>query len=71
MTPQEYAIDFVEKLKQINRKYVLYGQANEGDINDEAKECALIAIDEILKGTHLIRTPLSFWQKVRNEIENY
>jgi hypothetical protein len=36
---------------------------------DDAKNCSLMALDIILDGQNLIRTPLSYWQSVKTEIE--
>ena len=49
MTPKEKAEELVEKFKSITVKYVLNGEANGGDVFDEAKECAIIAVDEIIE----------------------
>lgn len=66
-----------EKAKKLVEKYHALEQCNnhsdlvlDGNICDHlAKQCALIAVEEILRGDHLIRTPLSFWQQVKEEIE--
>jgi len=38
-------------------------------VADDAKNCSILALDIILDGENLIRTPLSFWQSVKTEIE--
>jgi hypothetical protein len=66
MTPKEKAYDLVQKFKRIDESEI-YGDRLS---TESAKECAIIAVDEILQGDHLIRTPLSFWKLVKVEIEN-
>jgi hypothetical protein len=54
MTPKEKAIELVEKFrisKAITESY--------------SKQCALIAVDEILK----LRVNIPYWQEVKKEIE--
>ena len=69
MTPKEKAKDLVEKY------YHLFSVTLENTISIyEAKNCALIAIDEILNAIdwHEFETPnlqLYYWEKVKNEIE--
>ena len=43
------AKELVDKFKKITVQYVLNGEANEADVLDEAKECALLAVDEIIE----------------------
>jgi hypothetical protein len=65
MTPQEKAIELVEKY------YHLFSVELENTIDyREAKQCALIAVDEILK-TFDITTPsqIEYWHFVEQEIE--
>jgi hypothetical protein len=73
MTAKEKAKELVEKYMPLVYCYLGSGMlANEYDesvAKYNAKQCALIAVEEILKGDHLIRTPLSFWQQVKEEIE--
>lgn len=73
MTPKE-------KAKQLFNKYAMYLRANlmyDEEANEDAKECALIAVDEILNW-HLEFLFISkdsvghqYWQEVKQEIENY
>ena len=63
-----------EKAKDLISKFIPYAEDAEFLIGSDdnvssAKQCALIAVEEILKGDHLIRTPLSYWQSVKTEIE--
>lgn len=49
-----------------------YGQADSERV-ESAKQCALIAIDEILTDNKFIETPIGnheYWQQVKTEIEN-
>ena len=79
MTPKEKAIELIDKFNNHTVKELFYlknGKVIEG--KTEAKQCALIAVDEILKlennngyyfdGTNV--TSISFWQEVKQEIEN-
>jgi len=60
MTPKEKAKELVNKYLQIYDGRVI-----------EAKECALIAVDEILntKGVYYNYTEFDYWQQVKQEIE--
>jgi len=58
MTPKEIAEELVDKmLNQQSYTEELY----------DAKQCALIAVDEILK--HCYRVMKPFWEEVKQEIE--
>ena len=71
MTPKE-------KAKELFGKYAMYLRANlryDEEANEDAKECALIAVDEIIASN-----PIAFdeddnciakqwWQEVKTEIE--
>jgi hypothetical protein len=61
MTPKERATELVEKYKDITIKYVLNGEANEGDVNDEAKECASIAVQEIIEAIEMFGYSSTFY----------
>lgn len=66
MTPKEKAIELVDKYK--------FYLGNEQENIKEAKDCALIAVDEILDaivGTYDFDTLNEYWQEVKQEIENY
>jgi len=65
-----------EKAKELFEHYYILIQDIGGELGQEivvsilAKECALFAVDEIIKAT----TPLTstyFWQEVKQEIEIY
>jgi hypothetical protein len=55
MTPKEKALELVEDMHD----------APEIGYNEHAKQCALIAVDEILK----LRVNIPYWQEVKQEIE--
>jgi hypothetical protein len=73
MTPKEKAIELYNKFLNPSGDTYLYGMLE----HESAKECALIAIDEIIKlennngyyfdGTNV--TSISYWQEVKQEIE--
>ena len=64
MTPKE-------KAEELFNKYYSYLKANlmhDEEAREDAKECALITVDEILK---IIHTNMEdkYWQEVKQEIE--
>ena len=65
MTPKEKAEELVDKML-----YCFQGHIDEYT----AKQCALIAVDEII-GSHLLSNkilnthPVDYWQEVKQEIE--
>jgi len=69
MTPKQKAEELIAKMtRPINDDYYV-------DYNDYAKECALIAVDEIIKalppfeyGLEFV-AKIEFWNKVKKEIE--
>ena len=76
MTPKEKAFELAHKFRLLEirtseNSHMMISMA-------DAKQCALIAVDEILKlennngyyfdGTNV--TSISFWQEVKQEIEN-
>ena len=65
MTAKEKAEQLVEKFKPLCDGY--FG----GKINKAfAKQCALIAVDEIINIRLLFFDEKEYWQKVKQEIEN-
>ena len=67
MTPKE-------KSKELYYKYInaLYITDLQITANQFAKQCALIAIDEILKANavwHINSIPHKYWTNVKNEIQ--
>jgi hypothetical protein len=77
MIPKEKAIELVDKYKNISISFVdsIEGTCDTYINNEDAKECALIAVNEILKDTKLQDlTPYqhgrtAYWQEVKQEIE--
>ena len=77
MTPKEKAKELVEKFIPYTR--VFYEVLGWEDDVDSAKQCALIAVDEILKGivpkydderyTFELGGNQFYWQEVKQEIE--
>ena len=69
MTPKE-------KAKELFDKYATYAVMWTGGIeveNQNCKQCALIAVDEIMKSLDDVLHPNPFgqyWNKVKQEIEN-
>ena len=61
MTPKEKAIELVEKYDET----LTYLESK-----SKAKQCALIAVDEIIKSQIGFIFKSIYWQKVRQEIEN-
>ena len=56
MTPREKAVELVHKFGMENQYY------------ERAKQCALIAVDEVLQTCHWEQ--YGFWMSVKQEIEN-
>jgi hypothetical protein len=71
MTPKEKA----EELFQLYLPFV-ESLGNIKDIKYRCKQCALIAVDEILKAvdnpdeTYLMKHSVEYWSQVKQEIEN-
>jgi hypothetical protein len=59
MTPKEKAIELVEDMHD----------APEVGYNEHAKQCALIAVDEIIKELERCFIHNEYWQEVKQEIE--
>ena len=72
MTPEQ-------KAKELFGKYAMYLRANlryDDEANEDAKQCALIAVDEIIEANPIafridnsIRSNKDYWQEVKIEIE--
>lgn len=71
MTPKEKAIDLVGRYYDYVNVFDDEGNANYQQAENNAKECALIAIDELIKLGDFsgVREPMMYWQKVKQEIE--
>jgi hypothetical protein len=72
MTPQEKANDLFDKFYLVNSESVEL-ETGEYDLvlsldARDAKQCALIAVDEVLKECSWEQT--GFWMSVKQEIEN-
>jgi hypothetical protein len=69
MTPQEKAIDLVHRFQE---KMFFHVTDERIDIN-EAKQCALIAVDEVIEALHehhwQNRLIINYWEEVKQEIE--
>ena len=61
-----------EKAKELVRKYYTFGLNNPAQSFSwyECKECALIAVNEILNVIHTNMED-KYWEEVKQEIENY
>jgi hypothetical protein len=65
MTPKE-------KAQELFGKYAIYLRANlryDEEANEDAKVCALIAVDEILSLLWSVKTDVKYFTKVKQEIE--
>ena len=63
MTPKE-------KAEELFKKYYSYLKANlmyDEEAREDAKQCALIAVDEISQHCYQVMKP--FWQQVKQEID--
>ena len=71
MTPKEKAQELYNKFLNPSGDTYLYNMLE----HESAKECALIAVDEILEAInwHEFETPnkeIEYWEKVKQEIQN-
>jgi hypothetical protein len=69
MTPKE-------KAKELFGKYAMYLRANlryDEEANEDAKVCALIAVDEIIQTYHspMDDEQIQEWEEVKQEINNF
>ena len=69
MTPKEKALDLIHKFEHAKK----YSNVTNAMSKELAKECALIAVDEIVqsrKDDNIFRVQdLTYWQQVKQEIE--
>jgi hypothetical protein len=68
MTPKEKAKELVDKYWIYLRAGLLYDE----EAKDDAKHCALIAVDEILKVASFYndsQAEVTYWEEVKEEIE--
>ena len=66
MTPKEKAIELYNKFLNPSGDTYLYGMLE----HDSAKECALIAVDEILSVVWYVPVDIEYWEEVKKEIES-
>jgi hypothetical protein len=66
MTPKEKALQLVEKFKL----YADWNGFEENRALANAKQCALIAVEEIINIRLLFFDEKEYWQQVKTEIEN-
>ena len=64
MTPKEKAKDLVYKFYPS-----VQWKLGQEDCLDRAKQCALIAVDEVINNLPLITEIQNYWLDVKNEIE--
>jgi hypothetical protein len=65
MTPKEKAIELYNKFLNPSGDTYLYGMLE----HESAKECALIAVDEILSLLWSVKTDVEYFNKVKKEIK--
>ena len=78
MTPKEKALELVDKYKELEITTLGCGDGNPCIIKNtmiynSAKQCALIAVDEVLNneyGSLNYASDISYWQQVKTEINN-
>lgn len=82
MTPQEKATELVEKYKPLVTTWDCYWDTprNDDEVKEDAKQCALIAVEEIIKAnpiiplTYMLESEaidagIEYWNEVKSEIE--
>ena len=73
MTPKEKADELINKF--IPHTKVFHEVLGWEDYIDSAKQCALVAVDELIKIHYLLTTThdtspsINYWQEVKQEIE--
>jgi hypothetical protein len=72
MTPKEKALDLIGRYVSTGYGWYLNDQKDVMTM-PQIKECALITVDEVIRfgNESGVREPMIFWQKVKQEIENY
>ena len=65
MTPQEKAEDLFKQYYSYLKANLMYDE----EAREDAKQCALIAVDEIINNLPLISEIQEYWQEVKQEIE--
>jgi hypothetical protein len=71
MTPKEKAEELINKFFQYNYRIEWDSDKNEWvHYNESAKQCALIAVDEILSVVWInLNDDVDYWAEVKQEIE--
>lgn len=79
MTPQDKAKDLISKMNVIHYMKLRGKNKNSRGLpismyDDQIKQCALIAVDEILQSHYVLLTGVKtsiydYWQEVKQEIE--
>ena len=76
MTPKEKAIELVNKFNKYTVVCVThYSNGKMGENKQDAKQCALIAVSEIIKTNPYewdgedLNSTIDYWQEVKQEIE--
>jgi hypothetical protein len=80
MTPQKKAKELIGNYKYRLLPFITFQtQLTEADLFNKCKQCALIAIDEIIEvipkyeygqGEKFESEPFQYWQEVKQEIKN-
>jgi hypothetical protein len=65
MAPKEKAIELLNKYNSLQVSFY----KNQDPSYGYAKQCALIAVDEVLENSHT-NVFTKYWQEVKQEIEN-
>ena len=63
MIPKEYAVNLFNDYYSYLKANLMYDE----EAMQDAKQCTLIAVDEILKHCYEVMKP--FWEEVKQEIE--
>ena len=69
MTPKEKAKELIDKYIPLTLR--LYAEYDWDEDVDSAKECALIAVDEIIWLLNQNQINIDWYKEVRQEIEKY
>lgn len=74
MTPKQKAIDLVDKFNDYTVKAIkYYADGKMEECKEDAKECALIAIKELIEQENRYNNgsfyPSKYWAEVKKEIE--
>jgi hypothetical protein len=70
MNSKEKAIQLVQKFKENQYGGCILCNEDYNDINDSAKQCALLCMEEILDGYRkILPSSRVYWEQVKTEIE--